>query len=53
MTRPYEWRPIPHHLDIVCPACRQCAEFEVAETVKTGKARESVTKLLKSLLLLP
>jgi len=34
MTRPYEWRPIPHHLDIVCPACRQCAEFEFAETVK-------------------
>jgi hypothetical protein len=34
MTRPYEWRPIPHQLDITCPACRGRAEFEFAEVVR-------------------
>lgn len=34
MTRPYEWKPIPHQLDVVCPACRQHAEFEFAEVVR-------------------
>lgn len=34
MTRPYEWKPIPHQLDVACPACRQRAEFEFAEVVR-------------------
>ncbi|KQV59069.1 hypothetical protein [Duganella sp. Root336D2] len=34
MTGPYECRPIPHNLDIVCPACRGRAEFEFAEVVR-------------------
>lgn len=34
MTRLYEWRPIPHHLDIVCPRCQHRAEFEFAEVVR-------------------
>ncbi len=34
MTRPYEWRPIPHCVDIVCPVCRQRAAFEFAEVSK-------------------
>ncbi len=33
MTRVYEWKPIPHCLDIACPKCRHRAEFEFAETV--------------------
>jgi hypothetical protein len=33
MTRLYESHPVPHRLDIVCPACRHCAEFEFAEVV--------------------
>lgn len=34
MTGRYEWRPIPHHLDIVCPTCQCRAEFEFAEVVR-------------------
>lgn len=33
MTGVYEWKPIPHCLDIVCPVCRHRAEFEFAEKV--------------------
>ncbi|MYN04649.1 hypothetical protein GTP41_21375 [Pseudoduganella sp. DS3] len=34
MTRPYEWKPIPHQLDVTCPNCGQQAEFEFAEVVR-------------------
>lgn len=34
MTRPYEWKPVPHQLDVTCPNCRQLAEFEFAEVVR-------------------
>lgn len=34
MTGPYEWTPIPHRVDVVCPACRHRAEFEFAEVVR-------------------
>ncbi len=47
MTAPYEWRPIPHHLDIVCPACRKRAEFEFAEVVRI-KLKSNVEFFQKS-----
>lgn len=34
MTGTYEWNPIPHRVDVTCPACRCCAEFEFAEVVR-------------------
>jgi hypothetical protein len=34
MTGTYEWNPMPHRVDIRCPACRCCAEFEFAEVVR-------------------
>jgi len=34
MSRPYEWKPIPHRVDVTCPSCSHCAEFEFAEVVR-------------------
>ncbi len=34
MTHPAEWNPIPHRLDVRCPACARGAEFEFAEVVR-------------------
>ncbi|NVD96968.1 hypothetical protein HUX62_02970 [Massilia sp. BJB1822] len=34
MTGLYEWTPMPHCVDVVCPACRHRAEFEFAEVVR-------------------
>jgi hypothetical protein len=34
MTGTYDWNPMPHKLDIKCPACSQRAEFEFAEVCR-------------------
>lgn len=34
MTRLYEWKPMPHNLDVVCPTCLHRADFEFAEVVR-------------------
>ncbi len=34
MTAVYEWKPMPHCLDIRCPECSRLATFEFAEMVK-------------------
>jgi hypothetical protein len=33
MTRIFEFATMPHRVDVVCPNCRRCAEFEFAEVV--------------------
>ena len=38
MTGPYEWNPMPHKVDVKCPQCGQCAEFEFAEVCPIRKA---------------
>jgi len=47
MTRIYEWKPMPHRLDVVCPNCRHRAEFEFAEVVRI-KQRSDVEFFQKS-----
>lgn len=37
MTRAYEWNPMPHVLDVRCPACGEQATFEFAEWVTVKK----------------
>lgn len=34
MTGTYEWNPTPHRVDVTCPTCQSCAEFEFAEVVR-------------------
>lgn len=34
MTGTYDWNPMPHKLDIQCPACGSCATFEFVEIVR-------------------
>jgi hypothetical protein len=31
MTGTYDWNPMPHRVDIKCPRCGLCAEFEFAQ----------------------
>lgn len=40
MTGTYESNSIPHHLDIKCPKCQGCAEFEFAEIVRINLKSE-------------
>lgn len=40
MTGTYESNSIPHHLDIKCPKCHGCAEFEFAEIVRINLKSE-------------
>lgn len=40
MTGTYDWNPIPHRLDVVCPTCQQRAEFEFAEVVRVNLKAE-------------
>lgn len=37
MTGPYEWTPMPHVLDVRCPACSGKAVFEFAEVVRIAR----------------
>lgn len=34
MTGAYEWNPMPHVLDVICPRCQGPAVFEFAEVVR-------------------
>jgi hypothetical protein len=47
MTGIYEWNPMPHIVDIRCPACGGHAEFEFAETVRI-KLKKDVEFFKKS-----
>jgi hypothetical protein len=37
MTRAYEWNPMPHRLDVVCPRCAARAHFAFATVVRVAK----------------
>lgn len=34
MTGTYDWNPMPHKVDVKCPRCALCAEFEFAEVCR-------------------
>ncbi|MDH5433005.1 MAG: hypothetical protein OEY19_03605 [Gammaproteobacteria bacterium] len=34
MTGTYDWNPMPHKVDILCPQCNELAVFEFAELVR-------------------
>jgi hypothetical protein len=40
VTGAYEWNPMPHRLDVRCPACRRRAEFEFATAVRIALRKD-------------
>lgn len=40
MTLPYTWNPMPHLVDVRCPACQTRARFEFAELVRIRRVAE-------------
>jgi hypothetical protein len=34
MTEIYDWSPMPHKVDVKCPRCKRCAQFEFAEVCR-------------------
>jgi len=40
MTGTYDWNPMPHKVDIKCPACAEHSVFEFAEVVKIALKKD-------------